>query len=108
MAVLGPLQKPLSALLSVKFGNFSFFVDNILQNYHMTIPMLQKYSPESAEHFKCLQSIYEVSRRYLQVHFQQTYFFENAIFYTRLRYFWLKEKLFRKYAIVENCPANMF
>ena len=94
MAVLGPLQKPLSTPLSVKTENFSVFVDRMLQDYHMTILMLQKDSLESGEHFKCLQSIYEVSRRYLQVHFQQTYFFEKAIFYTRLGYFWLKEKLF--------------
>ena len=94
MSVLGPLQKPLSASLFVKTENLSFLVDRILQNYHMTILMLQKDSPESGEHFKCIKSIYEVSRKDLQVHFQQAYFFEKTIFHTRLGYFWLKEKLF--------------
>ena len=94
MAVLGPLQKPLSASLFAKTENFSFFVDRMLQNYHMTLLMLQKDSPESGEHFKYLQSMYEVIRKKYQVHFQQTYFFKKAIFYTHLGFFWLKEKLF--------------
>ena len=63
MAVLGPLQKLLSASLFAKTENFSFFVDRMLQNYHMTILMLQEDSPESGEHFEFLQSIYEVSRK---------------------------------------------
>ena len=96
MAVLGPLQKPLSASLFVKTENFSFFVDRMLQNYHMTILMLQNDSSESGEHCKCLQSIYEMSKKDLQANFQQSYFFERAIFYTRLGYFCLKKKAISK------------
>ena len=50
MAVLGPLQKPLSASLFVKTQNFSFFVDKILQKCRMTILKLQKDSSDSGEH----------------------------------------------------------
>ena len=44
MAVLGPLQKPLSASLFAKTQNFSFLVDKILQKCRMTILKLQKYT----------------------------------------------------------------
>ena len=81
MAVLGPLQKPLLASLFVKTENFSFSVDKILQKCYMTILKLQKDSPESGEHSKCLQSMSEVSRKDFQTHFQKSYFFEKAFFY---------------------------
>ena len=95
MAVLGPLQKPLSASLFVKTENFSFFVDKILQKSRMTILKLQKDSLESGEHSKCLQSMSEVSRKDFQTHFQKSYFSEKAFFLTgdliqlRTRVFWL-------------------
>ena len=95
MAVLGPLQKPLLVSLFVKTENFSFSVDKILQKCRMAIRKLQKDSLESGEHSKCLQSMSEVSRKDFQTHFQKSYFFEKAFFYTRLAYFCLKKKLFR-------------
>ena len=81
MAVLGPLQKPLSASLFVKTQNFSFFVDKILQKCRMTILKLQKDSFESGEHFKYLQNMSEVSGKYFQTHFQKSYFFEKAFLF---------------------------
>ena len=80
-SVLGPLQNPLSASLFGKTENFSFFANKILQRYHMTILKLQKYSFESGKHSKCLQSMFEVSRKDFQTHFQKSYFFEKAFFF---------------------------
>ena len=69
MAVLGPLQKPLSASLFVKTQNFSFLADKILQKCRMTILKLQKYSPRSGEHPRYLQNISGVPRKIFQAHF---------------------------------------
>ena len=81
MAVLGPLQKPLSESLFVKTENFSFFVDKIFRKCRMTILKLQKDSSESGEHSKCLQSMSQVSRKDFQTHFQKSYFFEKAFLF---------------------------
>ena len=80
-SVLGPLQNPLSASLFVKTRNFSFLVDRILQKCRMSILKLHKYSFESEEHSKCLQSMSEVSRKDFQTHFQKSYFIEKAFFF---------------------------
>ena len=108
MAVLRPLQKPLSESLFVKTQNFSFFVDKILQKCRMTILKLQKDSSESEEHSKCLQRMSKVSRNDFQTHFQKIVFFRKSFFYTRLAYFCLKKKLFRKNTIFENGSENLF
>ena len=96
MAVLGPLQKPLSASLFVKTRNFSFLVDKILQKCRMTILKLQKYSFESGEHSKCLQSMSEVSRKDFQTHFQKSYFIEKAFFSGKNRPNAYKKSFFEK------------
>ena len=77
------LREIISPYLCEKTEKISFSVDKIFQKCRMTILMLQKDSPESGEHFKCLQSIYEVSRRYLQANFQQSYIFKKAFLSAR-------------------------
>ena len=64
----------------VKTENFWFFIDKILQKCCMTILKLQKDSPRSGEHPRCLQSISGVSRKNFQTRFQKSYFFEKAFF----------------------------
>ena len=74
----------------------------------MTILKLQKYSFESGEHSKCLQSMSEVSRKDFQTHFQKSYFIEKAFFSGKNRPNAYKKKLFRKNMIFENGSENLF
>ena len=46
----------------------------------MTILMLQKDSPESGEHIKWLEHMWQVSRKDFTSHFQKAYFNENPLF----------------------------
>ena len=96
-----PLQKVKSVSLFVKTENFSFSVDKNLQKCRMTILMSQKHSPQSGEHFKCLQSIYEVSRKDLQAHFQESYFFQKSFFLYAFGLFLSEKKLFEKIRLLK-------
>ena len=74
----------------------------------MTILMLQKDSPESGEHSKCLQSMSEVSRKKFQSHFQKSYFPKNPRFFTGFGHFLFKKEDFRENMSFENGSRNFF
>ena len=77
----------------------------------MIILKLQKNSPRSGEHPRCLQSISGVSRKNFQTRFQKSYFFEKAFFYGKgIAPIFLQDikKLFRKNMNFENASENFF
>ena len=77
----------------------------------MTILKLQKDSPRSGEHSRCLQSILGVSRKNFRTRFQKSYFFEKAFFHGKgiwPIFVYHKKKLFRKNMIFENVSKIFF
>ena len=80
MTVLAPLQEVKLVYLFVKIEKFSFSVDKILRECHMTILKLQKDSPKSGEHSRHLQSIFGVSRKHFETHFKNRIFSKKLFF----------------------------